>query len=186
MNRPSSSQFWSLSCDPSALGKACGFNSMLSSLAFRLRSTSTHLTRTMSSSAYIVPFDHKSSGQVAPGLNPAELWATTPSGDKNPPVGTTRTFYNTPASKVTTISSLGDDFATKKADAKRELLRKSVGSAVKELKNLEGVKDVTIDASADPHAAGMSLDTLASENFTHRHGFFRQLSLLIWLCTNFH
>lgn len=80
----------------------------------------------------------------------------TPSGDKNSPVGTTRTFYNTPTSKVTTLSSLGEDFGKKKGDAKRELLRKSVGSAVKELKNLEGVKDVTIDASVDPQAAGRS------------------------------
>lgn len=110
----------------------------------------------MTSSAYIVPFDHKSTGQLLPGLNPAELWAVTPSGDKNSLVGTTRTFYNTPASKVTALSSLGEDFAKKKGDAKRELLRKSVGSAVKELKNLEGVKDVTIDASVDPQAAGRS------------------------------
>ncbi|KAF9461961.1 leucine aminopeptidase [Collybia nuda] len=110
----------------------------------------------MSSSAYVVPFDHKSTGQLLPGLNPAELWSVTPSGDKVPQVGTTRTFYNTPASKVTTLSSLGEEFATKKGDAKRELLRKSVGSAVKELRGIEGVKDVAIDASLDPHAAAVA------------------------------
>jgi cytosol aminopeptidase len=113
------------------------------------------LSRTMSStSAYIVPFDHQSTSEVVPGLNAAELWATTPTGDKLPKVGTTRTFFNTPASKVTTVSSLGDGFATKGADAKRELLRRSVGGAVKELKAMNGLKDVTVDASIDPHAAG--------------------------------
>lgn len=108
-----------------------------------------------STSAYIVPFDHQSSSEVVPGLKPAELWATTPIGEKLPKVGTTRTFFNTPASKVTTVSSLGEGFAKKDADAKRELVRRSVGGAVKELKAMDGLKDVTIDASLDPHAAGI-------------------------------
>ena len=107
-----------------------------------------------STSAYIVPFDHQSSGQLTQGLNPAELWATTPVGGKPPKVGTTRTFYNTPTSKLTTISSLGDKFANKSGNAKRELVRKSVGCAVKDLKAIDGLKDVTIDASIDPHATG--------------------------------
>jgi hypothetical protein len=136
---------------------------MLSSPAVRvtrLRSIPPYLLssirRTMSStSAYIVPFDHRSSSQVVPGLNPAELWALTPTGERAPKVGTTRTFYNTPPSKVTTISSLGPGFANKGVNAKRELLRKSVGKAVKELKEVDGLKDVAIDASIDPHAAGM-------------------------------
>jgi aminopeptidase len=106
-------------------------------------------------SAYIIPFDHNPTGDVVPGLNPAELWATTPTGEKLPKVGTTRTFFNTPASKITALSSLGEGFAKKDADAKRELLRKSVGGAVKELKAMDGLKDVTIDASIDPHAAGI-------------------------------
>lgn len=105
------------------------------------------------SSAFVVPFDHQSSGNIT-GVDAAQLWATTPSGDKPSKVGTTRTFYNTPPSKVTTVSSLGESFALKKGDVRRELVRKAVGSAVKDLKSLDGVKDVTIDASADPQAAG--------------------------------
>jgi aminopeptidase len=108
-----------------------------------------------STSAYIVPFDHQSTSEIVPGLNPAELWALTPSGEKVPKVGTTRTFYNTPPSKVTTVSSLGPGFVNKSVNAKRELLRKSVGKAVKELKEVDGLKAVAIDASIDPHAAGM-------------------------------
>ncbi|KAG5640414.1 hypothetical protein DXG03_008744 [Asterophora parasitica] len=110
----------------------------------------------MSSSAYIVPFDHTSTAEQIAGVDAAKLWASTPQGEKAPLVGTTRTFYNTPASKVTTVSSLGDKFASKKSDAKKELVRKSVGAAVKELKAIEGLKDVTIDASQDPHAAAVA------------------------------
>lgn len=114
------------------------------------------ISRSMSStSAYIVPFDHESTSEVVPGLNPAQLWATTPTGEKLPKVGTTRTFFNTPASKVTAVSSLGEGFVKKSVDAKRELLRRSVGGAVKELKVIDGLKNVTIDASIDPQAAGM-------------------------------
>jgi len=109
----------------------------------------------MSNTAYIVPFDHQSSGQVADGVDASQLWSLTPQGEKPPKVGTTRIFYNTPPSKVTTVSSLGEGFASKKSEVKRELVRKSVGSAVKELKTYDGLKDVLIDASADPHAAGV-------------------------------
>lgn len=131
---------------------------LISFCATRLRCPSPYYlisSRAMSSSAYIVPFDVQSStGELVSGLDAAKLWATTPVGEKPAKVGTLRTFYNTPASKVTTLSSLGEKFSTKKGDAKRELLRKSVGSAVKELKAVDGVKDVAIDASIDPHAAG--------------------------------
>ena len=112
-------------------------------------------TKTMSNTAYIVPFDHQSSAQVVAGVDASQLWSLTPQGEKLPKVGTTRIFYNTPPSKVTTISSLGEGFASKKTEAKRELVRKSVGSAVKDLKAHDGLKDVFIDASADPHAAGV-------------------------------
>jgi len=108
-----------------------------------------------STSAYIVPFDHQSTGDVASGLNPAQLWALTPTGEKPPKVGTTRTFFNTPPTKVTTLSSLGDRFEKKNANEKRELLRKAVGGAVKDLKAMDGLKNVAIDASLDPQAAGM-------------------------------
>ncbi|KAG6916865.1 hypothetical protein DXG01_004846 [Tephrocybe rancida] len=110
----------------------------------------------MSSSAFIVPIDHQSTTQSASGVNASELWATTPQGEKPPAVGTVRTFYNTPTNKVTAISSLGDKFASKATDAKKELVRKSVGSAVKQLKAIDGLKDVTIDASEDPQAAAVA------------------------------
>ena len=109
----------------------------------------------MSSTAYIIPFDHQSSAEITDGVDASKLWALTPQGEKLPKAGTTRIFYNTPPSKVTTVSSLGEGFSSKKSEVKRELVRKSVGSAVKELKAHEGLKDVVIDASADPHAAGM-------------------------------
>ena len=117
----------------------------------------------MSSTAYIIPFDHQSSAQITDGhgVDPSKLWSLTPQGEKLPQAGTTRIFYNTPPSKVTTLSSLGEGFASKKSDVKRELVRKSVGSAVKELKAYDGLKDVLVDASADPHAAGVFKPDLA-------------------------
>ncbi|KAF8956466.1 leucine aminopeptidase [Flammula alnicola] len=119
----------------------------------------------MSSSAYILPYDHQTSGKLVDGIDAATLWSTTPQGDKPPKAGTTRTFYNTPPSKVTTVSSLGDAFAKKKSEEKREIVRKSVGSAVKELKSFEGLSEVAVDASADPHAAAVAAH-LALYKFT--------------------
>jgi aminopeptidase len=110
----------------------------------------------MSSSALVLPFDLSAAGASVAGANAQELWNTTPSGDKPPKVGTTRTFFNTPQGKTATISSLGEKFAQKKDYERRELVRKAVGAGVKELKNYDGVKEVCIDASSDPHAAGMS------------------------------
>ncbi|RXW19728.1 hypothetical protein EST38_g6122 [Candolleomyces aberdarensis] len=119
----------------------------------------------MSSAALIVPYDPQATGQSVAGVNPAQLWSLTPSGDKAPKAGTTRTFYNTPESKTTTISSIGEGFANKSAEVKRELVRKSVGSAVKELKAYEGVKEAVVDASLDPHAAAVAAH-LALYKFT--------------------
>ena len=122
----------------------------------RLRSRSSYHLRNMSS-AYIIPYnpDPQASAKVyVPGVDVNALWATTPAGDSPPKVGTTRTFFNTPSSKTTTLSSLGDKFASKKPNAKRELIRRSIGSAVKDLKAMDGIKDLVIEASADPHAAG--------------------------------
>lgn len=122
-----------------------------------LRSSSVHRIthRLMSSPALVIPFDHQSSKTVVPGVDPVQLWSTTPAPEKVPKVGTTRTFYNTPPPSVTALSSLGPDFAKKSGNPRRELVRKSVGSAVKDVKALDGVDQVTVDASADPHAAGM-------------------------------
>jgi hypothetical protein len=152
---------------------------MLRTITRQLPPSSYRIPHRTMSSAFIVPYDLKTSVQLAPGVDVAELWNSTPQGDKPPKVGTTRTFYNTPQAKVTTVSSLGSGFAEKSADVKRELVRKSVGSGVKVLKVLEGVKDVTVDESADPHASGQ---------FTlHLHDHFAdrliQLSPHIWLCT---
>ena len=109
----------------------------------------------MSSTAYIIPFDHQSSAQITDGVDASKLWSLTPQGEKLPKAGTTRIFYNKPPSKVTAVSFLGEGFASKKSEVKRELVRKSVGSAVNELKAHDGLTEVLIDASVDPHAAGV-------------------------------
>lgn len=114
--------------------------------------------RTMSAKAYIIPYDHKTTGAVVEGLDATKLWSLTPQGEKPPKVGTTRIFYNTPsASQLTALSSLGDGYASKNANQQRELVRKSIGNAVKDLKNYEGIKEVVVDASLDPHAAGKQM-----------------------------
>ncbi|PPR06255.1 hypothetical protein CVT24_000927 [Panaeolus cyanescens] len=110
----------------------------------------------MSSSAIVIPIDPQSTSQVVDGIEASSLWALTPQGEKPAKAGTTRIFYNTPPSKLTSLSSLGDKFSSKTGDAKREIVRKSVGSAVKELKSFDGISEVAIDASADPHAAAVA------------------------------
>ncbi|TFK66182.1 leucine aminopeptidase [Pluteus cervinus] len=108
------------------------------------------------SSAFVVPYDHQASGEVAPGVDPGLLWAQTPAPDKVPKVGTTRIFYNTPAAKVTAVSSLGPGFSATKGDARQEAVRKAVGSAVKDLKAIDGITEVLVDTSVDPHAAAVA------------------------------
>lgn len=131
-------------------------------------------------SAFIVPIDVKAPSGAVPNVDIAKTWATVPHGEKVPDVGTTRIFYDTPSTKITAISSLGDKFSSKKTDAKREIVRKSVGSAVKSLKALDGLKEVVIDASADPHAAGEILEGHANQFLT----FSFQPSLRTLLCTS--
>jgi aminopeptidase len=111
-----------------------------------------------STSAYILPYDPKASAkspEVA-GVDAPTLWALTPGADKPPKVAATRTFFNTPAGKVTAVTSIGDAFASKKAEEKREIVRRSIATAVKDLKSFDGLGEVAIDASIDPHAAGAS------------------------------
>ena len=113
----------------------------------------------MSSTAFIAPVDPKnSSAHVLSGLDVVKLWSTAPSGEKTPKVGVTRVFFNTPDgpdNNLTALSSLGDGFAEKQGDARREIVRKAIGSAVKEVKKLgESVKQAVVDGSLDPHAAG--------------------------------
>lgn len=115
------------------------------------------LNRTMStvakSAAYILPHEPSVAAAVKVAeVDPAKLWATTPGNESK--VGSTRVFFNTPTDKVTTLVSLGENFASKKPNEKRELVRKAVGSAVKQVKGLDGVDRVGIDATSDPHAAG--------------------------------
>ncbi|KAM6494184.1 leucine aminopeptidase [Amanita muscaria] len=111
-----------------------------------------------STTAYVVPYDSDPQATVQvniPGVDVNALWSTTPSSDSAPKVGTTRIFYNTPSSKVTALSALGDKFSTKQGDAKRELIRKSVGNAVSDLKAIDGIKELVIEGSTDPHAAAV-------------------------------
>ncbi|KAJ7447191.1 leucine aminopeptidase [Mycena latifolia] len=112
------------------------------------------------STASIYPFDPKTPSQSA-----TQLWAT--SAAKAPKVGTTRVFFNSPSSdSITALSSLGADFAKTNGAAKRELVRRSVGSAVKEINRVaDEVTEVIVDASADPHAAAVAAH-LALYSFT--------------------
>ena len=121
------------------------------------------LVRSMSSKAYVVPLDPKNPGQSAAlNVDPATLWGKLPPTQKLPKVGTPYLFYGaTGGTDVTALVSLGDAFESKKGDARREIVRKAVGSGVKSIKGLgEGISEAFVDASTDPHAAG--------EIFTYR------------------
>ncbi|KAJ7631679.1 leucine aminopeptidase [Mycena polygramma] len=110
----------------------------------------------MATSATILPFDPK-----APSKSVGELWAA--STTKEPKVGTTRVIFS---DKITALSSLGPDFAKKNVAAKRESVRRSVGSAVKEISRIaDEVTEVVVDATADPHAAAVAAH-LAQYSFT--------------------
>jgi cytosol aminopeptidase len=116
----------------------------------------------MSSKVFVLPIDPTSQpGSSVPApVDAARLWSTAPTGTKPAKVGTTRIFYNTPIAdpgniNATAVVSLGEGFHRKTGDAKRELVRKAVGSGVKHAKELgDGAKQIIIDASADAHAAG--------------------------------
>lgn len=117
------------------------------------------------STAYILPIDPKApkSQSALHNLDAAKLWSTIPASKKTPKVGTTRVFYNSPPGCLTALVSLGEDLGGKKGDARREVIRKAVGSAVKEVKGLvESETAVSIDASEDPHAAGKSCYLLST------------------------
>jgi len=110
-------------------------------------------TKSMAS-VYVVPIDPKAPKSSVDGVDAAQLWSLTPQGDKPAKASTTRTFYGTPSAGLTTLASVGPDFDTAAPNAKREIIRKAVGTAVKEVRSLDGVKEVVVDASLDPHAAG--------------------------------
>ncbi|KAH0837767.1 cytosol aminopeptidase [Lanmaoa asiatica] len=115
----------------------------------------------MSSKAYVVPLDPQNPGQnAASNINPATLWETLPPSKKPAKVGTSHLFYGASGgTDVTALVSLGDAFEAKRGDARREIVRKAIGSGVKSIKAFgEGVSEAIIDASTDPHAAGKILD----------------------------
>jgi aminopeptidase len=130
---------------------------MFHTLVSRVTSRSSPaLLRSMSSKAHIIPVDPKNPGlSAASNLNPAVLWATLPPTQKPAKVGTSHLFYGTGGNDVTALVSLGEGFETKQGDARREIIRKAVGSGVKSVKGLgDGVSEAILDASTDPHAAG--------------------------------
>ncbi|KIK94396.1 hypothetical protein PAXRUDRAFT_828052 [Paxillus rubicundulus Ve08.2h10] len=121
----------------------------------------------MSSKAYIIPVDPQNPGLgAASNVNPAILWATLPPTQKPAKVGTSHLFYGTGGNDVTALVSLGEGFETTQGDARREIIRKAVGSGVKSVKGLgDGVSEAILDASTDPHAAAVAAH-LALYKFT--------------------
>ncbi|ESK95549.1 leucine aminopeptidase [Moniliophthora roreri MCA 2997] len=109
-------------------------------------------------SSLVVPID-----PAAPSANYADLWNNSALGDSAKKVGTTRVFFT--ESKVIALSSLGENYSSKKADEKREIVRKSIGSGVKALKALDGVTEIEIDASQDAQASSVAA-YLAVYDFT--------------------
>ncbi|KAI8998882.1 cytosol aminopeptidase family, catalytic domain-containing protein [Trametes punicea] len=119
---------------------------------------------------YVLPVDPSApSAPAAAQVDAAQLWQSTPDSAKPPKAGTTHLFYGAPRpGEITALASLGDKFAQKKGDARREVVRKVVASAVKKVRDLgEGVRgrNVLVDASADPHAAAVGAH-LAAYKFT--------------------
>ena len=108
------------------------------------------------SSIYVLPIDPSAPAATAAPVDATKLWTSTPAANAPKPskAGTTHLFYG---ENVTAVSSLGEKFGQKKGDERREVVRKTVGSAIKKVRELgeavEGSK-VVVDASADPHAAG--------------------------------
>jgi hypothetical protein len=111
----------------------------------------------MTTSGYILPHQPGTTATATAtvsGIDQLKLLSKLPKTEKPPKVGDTRIFYDVPEGNLTALVSLGDKFASKKPNEQRELVRRAVGSAVREVRNLEAVNRVEIDASADPHAAG--------------------------------
>ncbi|KAI0364795.1 hypothetical protein BV20DRAFT_955555 [Pilatotrama ljubarskyi] len=120
------------------------------------------------STVYVLPVDPVAPSTSA-AVDAAKLWKSTPAATKPPKVGTTHLFFGAPKEDATTaLTSLGDKFAQRKGDERREVIRKAVGSAIKKVRDLgEGVEgsNVLVDASADAHAAAVAAH-LAAYNFT--------------------
>ena len=141
---------------------------------------------------YVLPVDPKApSAPAAANVDAAALWRSTPAANRSKPpkAGTTRIFYDTPrgtdSKDVTALASLGDKWATKAGDERREVIRKVIGNAVKAVKALGEDVDgetVLVDASADPHAAGTSSALSFRNDFVNACAPI-QPSHLISLCT---
>ncbi|GJE89429.1 leucyl aminopeptidase family protein [Phanerochaete sordida] len=118
------------------------------------------------SSIFVVPVDPSSPKASVDGVDAEKLWSSLPHGTKPPKAGSTSVFFGTPASgaqNITALTSLGPSFSKQSTaeDAKRELVRTAVGSAVQQIKGLgEGVngREVAVDVSAagDAHAAAVA------------------------------
>ncbi|KAM5537543.1 hypothetical protein V8D89_008870 [Ganoderma adspersum] len=119
------------------------------------------------SSIYVLPIDPSAPAATAAPVDATKLWTTTPAANAPKPskAGTTHLFYG---ENVTAVSSLGDNFNQKKGNDRREVVRKTVGSAIKKVRELgeavEGSK-VVVDGSSDPHAAAVAAH-LALYHFT--------------------
>ena len=112
---------------------------MLSNTIRAHRARSSHLKpllRTVTSSAkpvYVLPIDPSAPKSVtgAP-VDAAQLWQSAPTGKKPAKAGTSRLFYG---ENHAAVVSLGEGFEKKKDGAKREVVRKAIGSAVKAVKS---------------------------------------------------
>ncbi|KAL4070320.1 cytosol aminopeptidase family, catalytic domain-containing protein [Scleroderma citrinum] len=121
----------------------------------------------MSTKAYIAPVDPQNpTSNVVPSVDTAALWAKLPPSKKLAKVGSSYLFYGTPGNNVAALASLGEGFANKTGDERRERIRKAVGSGVKKIKAFgEGISEAIVDISQDPHAAAVAAH-LALYDFT--------------------
>ncbi|KIY50004.1 hypothetical protein FISHEDRAFT_40118 [Fistulina hepatica ATCC 64428] len=94
----------------------------------------------------------------------AELWATVHEGDKSPKVGTTRIIYGKGTRDA--LSSLGEKFSSQSTDAQKESVRRSVGAAVKALKDAGDLSEIVVDTSAVDARAAAAAAHLAQYKFT--------------------
>lgn len=112
----------------------------------------------MSTKTYVLPFD-PTAPQATAQADPAKLWpAAFAGGDvKAPKTATSRVFFNADGNgSIASLSSLGEGFANKKENERREAVRRAVGSAVKAVKDLPETKEVEVDATVDAHAAAVA------------------------------
>lgn len=101
-------------------------------------------------SAVVVPVD-PTSGSVP------SAWSNSHTENSVKPLDTRVVFEK---EGISTLVSLGVGFSAKDANAKRELVRRAVGTGVGKLKELAvsaGVKSVEIDGHWDAQAAGKRL-----------------------------